>query len=71
MRGVARTVIGAVGDEKKNPSLETLSSWDEVESVTPIQKRFRLVGREAHKKNSTIKIGKYVIGGFTYFTGTF
>ena len=22
MRGVARTVIGAVGDEKKNPSLE-------------------------------------------------
>ena len=63
MRGVARTVIGAVGDEKKNPSLETLSSWDEVESVTPIQKRFRLVGREAHKKNSTIKIGKNVIGG--------
>ena len=63
MRGVARAVIGAVGDEKKNPSLETLSSWDEVESVTPIQKRFRLVGREAHKKNSTIKIGKHVIGG--------
>ena len=63
MRGVARTVIGAVGDEKKNPSLETLSSWDQVESVTPIQKRYRLVGREAHKKNSTIKIGKHVIGG--------
>jgi len=56
-------VIGAIGDEKKNPSLETLSSWPQVESVTPIQKRYRLVGREAHKKNSTIKVGKHVVGG--------
>ena len=63
MRGVARTVIGAIGDEKKNPSLETLSSWTQVEKVMPIQKRFRLVSREAHEKNSTVKVGKHVIGG--------
>ena len=63
MRGVARTVIGAIGDEKKNPSLETLTSWPQVEKVMPIQKRFRLVSREAHGKNSTVKVGRHVIGG--------
>jgi len=63
MRGVARTVIGAIGDEKKNPSLETLISWPQVEKVMPIQKRFRLVSREAHGKSSTVKVGRHVIGG--------
>ena len=63
MRGVARTVSGAIGDEKKNPSLETLTSWPQVEKVMPIQKRFRLVSREAHGKNSTVKVGRHVIGG--------
>jgi 3-deoxy-7-phosphoheptulonate synthase len=63
MRGVARTVVGAIGDEKKNPSLETLTSWPQVESVTPIQKRFQLVSREAHPKNSTVKVGRHLIGG--------
>ena len=29
----------------------------------PIQKRFRLVSREAHGKNSTVKVGRHVIGG--------
>ncbi len=63
MRGVARVVIGAIGDEKKNPSLETMTSWPQVESVTPIQKKFKLVSREAHRKNSTVKVGRDVIGG--------
>jgi 3-deoxy-7-phosphoheptulonate synthase len=63
MRGVSRTVIGAIGDEKKNPSLETLTSWPQVEKVMPIQKRFRLVSREAHGKSSTVKVGRHVIGG--------
>jgi len=63
MRGVARTVIGAIGDEKNNPSLETLTSWQQVEKVMPIQKRFRLVSREAHGKSSTVKVGRHVIGG--------
>ena len=39
MRGVARTVIGAIGDEIKNANLETLTAQFPklVESVTPIQ----------------------------------
>lgn len=65
MRGVARTVIGAIGDELTHKSLEALSSQFPkfVESVLPIQKRYKLVSREAHPANSTIKVGKHVIGG--------
>ncbi|MEW6302908.1 MAG: 3-deoxy-7-phosphoheptulonate synthase [Verrucomicrobiota bacterium] len=63
MRGVARTVIGAIGDERSHQSLETLTAWPQVESVTPIQKRFKLVSREAHRANSTIDVRGNVIGG--------
>jgi 3-deoxy-7-phosphoheptulonate synthase len=62
MRGVERTVIGAIGDERTHQSLETLVSWPQVESVTPIQKRFKLVSREAHPGNSTVKVRSHVIG---------
>ena len=63
MRGVARTVIGAIGDERKNQSLDKLSALPQVESVTPIQKRYKLVSREAHPVDSTVKAGKVLIGG--------
>lgn len=64
MRGVARTVIGAIGDERTHASLETLTAWPQVESVMPVQKRYKLVSREAHPANSTVKVSKQVtIGG--------
>ena len=64
MRGVARTVIGAIGDERKNQSLETLTTFPQVESVMPVQKRFKLVSREAHPSNATIALPNgVVIGG--------
>lgn len=63
MRGVARTVIGAIGDETAHQSLDILRAWPQVESVTPIQKRFKLVSREAHRQNSTVKARDVVIGG--------
>ena len=67
MRGVERTVVGAIGDERTHSSLETLIAWTQVESVMPVQKRFKLVSREAHKGNSTITLNvageKIVIGG--------
>lgn len=63
MRGVARTVIGAIGDERSHPSLESLRAWPQVESVTPVQRRYKLVSREAHPENSVIRVGKLVIGG--------
>lgn len=63
MRGVAHTVIGAIGDERTHRTLEVLSSWPQVESVIPVQKRYKLVSREAHKANSTVNARGVVIGG--------
>jgi 3-deoxy-7-phosphoheptulonate synthase len=65
MRGVARTVIGAIGDEITHANLETLTAQfpKAVESVTPIQKRYRLVSREAHPENSYVQVGRHSIGG--------
>ena len=63
MRGVARTVIGAIGDERTHQTLEILASWPQVESVMPVQKRYKLVSREAHPADSTVEVGGVVIGG--------
>ena len=65
MRGVARTVIGAIGDELTNQSLENLPVTfpKTVESVTPVQKRYKLVSREAHPANSSINVRGAIIGG--------
>src|SRR5204862_2127326 len=65
MRGVARTVVGAIGDELTHSSLENLITQfpQAVESVMPVQKRFKLVSREAHPANSTITVRGTVIGG--------
>ena len=63
MRGVERTVIGAIGDERRNHTLETLAAWSQVERVMPVQKRYKLVSREAQKANSSIDIRGTIIGG--------
>lgn len=65
MRGVARTVVGAIGDELTHANLDTLTTQFPavVESVMPVQKRYKLVSREAHPANSTIKVRNHVIGG--------
>ena len=65
MRGVARTVVGAIGDELTHKSLDALTTQfpQAVESVMPIQKRYKLVSREAHPANSTVKVRGHIIGG--------
>src|SRR5258707_11124808 len=63
MRGVERIVIGAIGDERTHQSLETLTTWPQVESVMPVQKRYKLTSREAHPVNSTINVRGNIIGG--------
>lgn len=63
MRGVERTVVGAIGDERTHASLETLTSFSQVESVIPVQKRYKLVSREAHRSNSTVTVRSNIIGG--------
>jgi 3-deoxy-7-phosphoheptulonate synthase len=63
MRGVERTVIGAIGDERTHHTLETLAAWPQVERVMPVQRRYKLVSREAHKAISCITVRDHVIGG--------
>src|SRR5437773_1874755 len=63
MRGVERTVIGAISDERTHQNLETLTTWPQVEKVMPVQKRYKLISREGHRSNSTIDMRNSVIGG--------
>ncbi|HTI69395.1 MAG TPA: 3-deoxy-7-phosphoheptulonate synthase [Candidatus Limnocylindria bacterium] len=63
MHGVSRTVIGAIGDENTHASLESLNAWPQVENVTPVQKRYKLVSREAHPEDSHFRVGKDTIVG--------
>jgi 3-deoxy-7-phosphoheptulonate synthase len=65
IRGVARMVIGAIGDELTHQSLETLLSAypDIVESVMPVQKRYKLVSREGHPEDSIVQVREHAIGG--------
>jgi 3-deoxy-7-phosphoheptulonate synthase len=54
IHGKVQTVIAAIGDENTHHSLETLSSWPQVEHVHRVQKRYKLVSREAKKGGDTI-----------------
>src|SRR5215510_8833559 len=63
MRGVERIVIGAIGDERTHQNLETLTTWPQVEKVMPVQKRYKLVSREAHRANSVIDVRGNIVGG--------
>jgi len=63
IHGVERTVIGAIGDERTHHTLETLTTFPQVESVMPVQKRYKLVSRQAHPANSIINVGGSLIGG--------
>ena len=63
IHGVARTVIGAIGDERTHQTLETLTTWPQVEAVMRVQKRYKLVSREAHEKTSIVKVGPLELGG--------
>lgn len=63
IRGVARTVIGAIGDERTHHTLETLAVWPQVEQVMPVQKRYKLVSREGQKENSVVQARGVPIGG--------
>lgn len=62
IRGVARTVVAAVGDETTQQTLETLASLAAVEKVLPIQKRYKLVSREAQPETTIVPVGPHRLG---------
>ena len=63
IHGKIQTVIAAIGDENTHQSLETLSSWPQVEHVHRVQKRYKLASREVKKgKDTIVKVHGQQIG---------
>ncbi len=61
-RGTEKTIIGAIGDERKL-SKEQLQSFSGVEQVLPILKPYKLASREVHPHDTIIKVKDVSIGG--------
>jgi 3-deoxy-7-phosphoheptulonate synthase len=61
-QGVARTIIGVIGDETKL-QVEPLQAIPGVEQVVPILKPFKLASREFHPEGSVFEAKGVKIGG--------
>jgi 3-deoxy-7-phosphoheptulonate synthase len=61
-RGIERTVIGAIGDERKLTE-EMFTPLPGVESAMHIVKQYKIVSRESHPENTVIDIGGIQLGG--------
>jgi len=61
-RGVERTVIGAIGDERQLTP-EMFTPLPGVEMAMHIAKQYKIVSRESHKQDSIIDIGGIPLGG--------
>ncbi|MBI4228254.1 MAG: 3-deoxy-7-phosphoheptulonate synthase [Deltaproteobacteria bacterium] len=63
IRGVLRTVIGVIGDERGKPHhLETLRVLEGVENVVPILEPYKLASREFNPDNTIVTVGNVIIG---------
>ncbi|MCG3150251.1 MAG: Phospho-2-dehydro-3-deoxyheptonate aldolase [Verrucomicrobiae bacterium] len=63
IRGVERTIVACVGDERNHHTLESLIVLPQVESVTPVQKKYKLVSREYQAHDTLIDVAGLQIGG--------
>jgi 3-deoxy-7-phosphoheptulonate synthase len=63
-RGVERTLIGAIGDERQI-NQELIDSLSGVEQSMHIVKPYKIVTREWHKENTVVDIGGVPVGGKT------
>ncbi|MCX5822162.1 MAG: 3-deoxy-7-phosphoheptulonate synthase [Deltaproteobacteria bacterium] len=70
-RGVERTIIGAIGDDRGRIQLKSAAFLPGVEKVVPILKPYKLAGREFQEKDTVIQVGEVLIGGpaFTVIAG--
>ena len=62
-RGVERTIIGVVGDDRGKAQLKSVEYLPGVEKIVPILKPYKLASREAKEGNTIIRIGDLEIGG--------
>jgi 3-deoxy-7-phosphoheptulonate synthase len=63
-RGVERTIIGAIGDERKVDK-ESLHALPGVDNVIRVVKPYKIVARESHEADTVINIKGITIGGKT------
>jgi 3-deoxy-7-phosphoheptulonate synthase len=66
IRGVERTIIACVGDERMHHTLESLIVMPQVESVTPVQKKYKLVSREYQARDTVVDVCGLKIGGGSF-----
>ncbi|MCK4486392.1 MAG: 3-deoxy-7-phosphoheptulonate synthase [Desulfobacterales bacterium] len=62
-KGVERTIIGAVGDERGKVFLKAAETMPGVEKVMPILAPYKLASRETKEGNTVIRVGDVEIGG--------
>ena len=63
IRGVERSVVGAVGDERGKSRLQYLEVLPGVESVVPILKPYKLASHVAKLEKTVIEVAGVEIGG--------
>ncbi len=61
-RGIQRTVVGAIGDERKLDK-EALEALPMVDQVIRVMKPYKIVARESHHADTVIDIGGVPLGG--------
>jgi 3-deoxy-7-phosphoheptulonate synthase len=62
-RGVERTIIGVVGDDRGKAQLKAVEYLPGVEKIVPILKPYKLASREAKEENTIVRIDNLEIGG--------
>ena len=62
-RGVERTIIGVVGDDRGKAALKSAEYLPGVEKIVPILKPYKLASREAKEGNTIVRIDDLEIGG--------
>ena len=62
-KGVERTIIGAVGDERGKVALKAAENMPGVEKIMPILAPYKLASRETKEGNTVIRVGDVEIGG--------
>ncbi len=69
--GTEQAIIAAIGDERTHHTLESLNAMPQVEKVMPVQKKHKLVSREAHPGNTVVNVDGVPVGGakFTLMAG--
>ncbi len=64
LRGVERSVIAAIGDERGKAQLQSLEALHSVERVVPILQPYKLASRETKPEESVIEIAEGIrVGG--------